>query len=116
MCGRTRRVRTERFGELAGGGKAIRSVTLQAAFNRCDESFREIALDYMRAYLPVVEEAIAPEVDGRRRQDAAALTLAVIRGLLIDVQSTGELERAWRAFELFATMGADAVLLVRKPD
>ena len=41
---------------------------------------REIALDYMRAYLPVVEEAIAPEVDGRRRKDAAALTLAVIRG------------------------------------
>ena len=41
--------------------------------------------------------------------------VAVIRGLLLDVRSTGELERAWRAFELFAQMGGDAGLLVGKP-
>jgi hypothetical protein len=35
-----------------------------------DESYREIAQDYMNAYLPVVEEAIAPEIQGRRRTDA----------------------------------------------
>ena len=102
--------------EILSGKLPVTRVLLEVQMlSAVDESYREIAQDYMNAYLPVVEEAIAPEVDGRRRQDAAALTLAVIRGLLIDVQSTGELERAWRAFELFAEMGGDAGLYVRKP-
>ena len=50
--------------------------------------------------------SIAPEIEGRRRKDAAALVLAVILGLLLDVRSTGELERAWRAFELVARWAA----------
>jgi AcrR family transcriptional regulator len=102
--------------EILSGKLPVTRVLLEVQMlSAVDESYREIAQDYMEAYLPVVEEAIAPEIEGRRRKDAAALVLAVIRGLLLDVRSTGELERAWRAFELFAEMGGDAGLYVRKP-
>ena len=101
--------------EILSGKLPVTRVLLEVQMlSAVDESYREIAQDYMNAYLPVVEEAIAPEIQGRRRTDAAALVLAVIRGLLLDVRSTGELERAWRAFELFAEMGGDAGLYVRK--
>jgi AcrR family transcriptional regulator len=99
--------------EILSGKLPVTRVLMEVQMlSTVDESYREIAQDYMSAYLPVVEEAIATGVDGRRRKDAAALILAVIRGLLLDVRSTGELERAWRAFELFAEMGSDAGLLV----
>lgn len=99
--------------EILSGKLPVTRVLMEVQMlSTVDESYREIAQDYMSAYLPVVEEAIASDVEGRRRKDAAALVLAVIRGLLLDVRSTGELERAWRAFELFAQMGSDAGLIV----
>jgi AcrR family transcriptional regulator len=73
--------------------------------------YRDIARDFVRAYLPVVEEAVRPDLDPERRDAAAALVLAVIRGLLLDARATGELDRARRALELFDEVGVRCGLL-----
>jgi AcrR family transcriptional regulator len=76
--------------------------------------YRDIARDLVRAYLPVVEEAVRPDLEPSRREAAAALVLAVIRGLLLDARSTGELDRARRALELFGEVGMRCELLVER--
>jgi hypothetical protein len=42
------------------------------------------------------------EQDRGGRQSAATLVLAVLRGLLLDLLATGDLERVQRAFDMFA--------------
>jgi AcrR family transcriptional regulator len=91
--------------------RVLLEVQMLAATN---PDYRDIGQDFVRAYLPVVEEAVRADLDPRRRDDAAALVLAVIRGLLLDARSTGELDRARRALELFGEVGARCGLLAER--
>jgi AcrR family transcriptional regulator len=91
--------------------RVLLEVQMLAATN---PEYRDIGQDFVRAYLPVVEEAVRPDLDPQRRDAAAALVLAVIRGLLLDARSTGELDRARRALELFGEVGARCELLAER--
>lgn len=58
---------------------------------------------------------LAPLEEGTGSPEGATLALAVIRGLLMDLEATGDSERAGRAFEEFLTLQASGSSSARTP-
>jgi hypothetical protein len=58
----------------------------------------------VRQFLGPVAAALPADWDARRRDQAATLVVAVVRGLLLDRLATGEADRVDGAFERFAEL------------
>jgi transcriptional regulator with XRE-family HTH domain len=72
------------------------------------EDFASIAVDGVDQYMPFIEAFTPPEWDDERRMAVGTLSLAVIRGLMLDWLATHDADRTDAAMQEFERLATEA--------